>query len=401
MSSTLQQLKNNMERVKNIKDEIIHSGDDINMISETLDIPLELAREIESIPCETLDILNNCLIAKINKKISIDGIHKHYSALPNFHYHILLSSLLYNGVKNNNENININNIDNININNINNSNKNAKVFAWWPHQITAINNTIKQGFVSGIHNHIMGAGKSNIILNTIWAHFTMTKQNNIYILLCDRQDILITLFLEPIEQNGEIIYKLSQSKIKEWANNNIINLNAFNVINYVTNKPSDINTEITDDKPNLIIINNAFKRVRQLSDSVLTRTKLILLDECHSISGPKLYDMLYKYKYDPRFSISIIGFSATPLREKAESNLCNIFSKTIDKNKINKKVNVISSYNLFSAITDRVVLPFKYICYEINDVEKNESNKKNKRKNDVDDTVNNVEEIEDNVEENK
>ena len=50
----------------------------------------------------------------------------------------------------------------------------------------------------------------------------------------------------------------------------------------------------------------------------------ILLDECHSISGNKLYEILYDIKYN--YKKHIIGFSATPLREKkgAENNLKQI-----------------------------------------------------------------------------
>ncbi len=41
----------------------------------------------------------------------------------------------------------------------------------------------------------------------------------------------------------------------------------------------------------------------------------IIFDECHGVSAPKFYNLIKKIKYD--YKVPIIGFSATPLREKA------------------------------------------------------------------------------------
>ena len=42
---------------------------------------------------------------------------------------------------------------------------------------------------------------------------------------------------------------------------------------------------------------------------------MILVDECHSVSGLNYYKMLKYLKYNNNLIIPIIGFSATPLRQ--------------------------------------------------------------------------------------
>jgi superfamily II DNA or RNA helicase len=63
----------------------------------------------------------------------------------------------------------------------------------------------------------------------------------------------------------------------------------------------------------------------------------VTLDECHSVSAPVLYSLLYKIRYT--FKKEIIGFSATPLRPKSESKLITIFGA-------DNKLNIISTYEV-------------------------------------------------------
>ena len=72
---------------------------------------------------------------------------------------------------------------------------------------------------------------------------------------------------------------------------------------------------------------------------------------------------MYKLKYD--YQKPIIGFSATPLREKAEFKLKDIFSTTYIKDSV-KQLNIISSYGYADAVTDKIILPFTYHYVEIN-----------------------------------
>lgn len=126
-------------------------------------------------------------------------------------------------------------------------------------------------------------------------------------------------------------------------------------------------------KPTIVFINNAFIRVRNHDTLTSDNTAMILLDECHSISAKQTYQMLEKLKYDRQ--ISIIGFSATPLRDKAGRNLINIFSKTFNRNE-KPELNIISIYDYLHALKDDIILPFMIHYVEIdkkqkdNDIEK-------------------------------
>ena len=233
-------------------------------------------------------------------------------------------------------------------------------FVMRENQKVAIVNTIDQNFKSGIHNQIMGAGKSYIILNLIQKHFEIVGQNKIYLLLCDRQEILRKMFFD--DEN-----KICQKKITKWKKSGIIDLTKFDVKEYVHTKIKDIYQIINKQnrtKPMLMICNNAFIRVNDISQINKNQIALILMDECHSVSGNMFYHLLTHFKF--KLKIPIIGFSATPLRPKSEEKLRTIFSIN---NKINKiksaKLNIISQYGLFDAIKDEIVLPLNYHFIEV------------------------------------
>lgn len=99
----------------------------------------------------------------------------------------------------------------------------------------------------------------------------------------------------------------------------------------------------------------------------------VILDECHSVSADKFYDLLCKIKYTHK--INIIGFSATPLRKNADVNLVNIFSKSNDKKEKEKKINLISCYDFMNAIKDDIILPPFYILCELKDSEDENKNR--------------------------
>jgi superfamily II DNA or RNA helicase len=242
-------------------------------------------------------------------------------------------------------------------------------FEWRENQLKAINNTIEQNFASGVHNQIMGAGKTLIILHSIQRHYDLKKNNNLYILTTNRQEILKGLFFND---DGSI----NDDKKKYFNNHNIINLDKFNVIvklNFekevkgkkvqINNKDKNLNLD--KKKPNILIINTDYFKILHDANIIdYKKCNIIILDECHGISAPKLYEVIKKIKYD--FNVPIIGFSATPLREKAEEKLKDIFSKSFDKDEKNKKLNIISNYDFINAIKDNVILPPYYILCEVN-----------------------------------
>lgn len=228
-------------------------------------------------------------------------------------------------------------------------------------QKRAIDKTIEQDFQSGIHNQIMGAGKSIIILKTIAEHYKKYQQNMVYLLLCDRIEILDKMFLDDKKQ-------ICSKKIKKWKENGIIDLSKFDILEYVINKKKDLVQTINKknkSKPMLIICNNAFIRSNQYTEIRKNRIALTLVDECHSVSAPLFYQILKHLKY--QLKIPIIGFSATPLRPQrnAEKQLCDIFSKNMNPKNKYPKLNIISQYGLFEAIRDGIVLPPYYHFIEV------------------------------------
>ena len=99
-----------------------------------------------------------------------------------------------------------------------------KKIAWRNNQLDAINRSIRQGFLSGVHNQIMGAGKTFIILNTIYKHWSLNKNKKLYIITTDRQEILRDLCFDCDGDEDE-------NKKKFFRMNDIIDFDKFKIIN--------------------------------------------------------------------------------------------------------------------------------------------------------------------------
>ena len=228
-------------------------------------------------------------------------------------------------------------------------------FRWRKNQTDAINEVLKQNFKSGIHNQVMGAGKTFIIWKQIDEHYKKNKKSKLYIITCNRQEILKELLFDEtggVDNNKKIFLR----------ENKIINIDDYKIINRVHSKKKSI--EIDELMPTVLFINTDFLRVLHNANTIdYTRVSFITVDECHAVSAPILYKILRKIKYDNK--ISIIGFSATPLRQKAEKKLIDIFSATVIDKDMNKKLNIISNYDFITAIRDDVILPPYYILSEV------------------------------------
>lgn len=230
----------------------------------------------------------------------------------------------------------------------------VKNFRWRKNQTEAINNTIAQNFKSGVHNQIMGSGKTYIIFKTIDEHYKMDPTNGLYVISCFRQEILKDMLFD---KDGDV----DGDKVEKLKSFGIIDLNEFNIIDRVHEKKKTI--KLSKIKPSILIINTDYLRVIcKIID--YSNINFVILDECHSVSAPKFHNILHKIKYDHQKHI--IGFSATPLREKTEKNLVDIFSLTMNEDDNNKKLNIISNYDLITAIKDEIILPPYYILCEVN-----------------------------------
>ena len=224
-------------------------------------------------------------------------------------------------------------------------------------QKNAIDKLLEHNFSSGIISHYVGTGKTIIMLNTIWLHYLKHKNNKnlLYILLCDKSDILYQMFFK----NGDFDISIMES----YSSSNIFDHTKFNIVNCIDpkNKKNKINFDVGE--PTIIITNTQFIKNRNYSDIKKGTTGLILLDECHSVTGKENYKMLKILKY--KKLLPIIGLSATPYRKMKNSipNLKDIFSNTFDKNDDKKELNIISSYDMIDAICDDVVLPYSNILF--------------------------------------
>jgi len=221
-------------------------------------------------------------------------------------------------------------------------------------QIDAINKMKEQQFISGINCQIMGAGKSFIILNTIWEHLLINRSKKIYIILTERIEILKKWFKTPVyDDAGNVInYKMDTDKFKEWKNNGIIDIEQF-ILDERFDCKKEFNFDFTS-KPTIFVCNNAFMKARSRFQNIpINKIALILVDECHSVHD-RNHTMLMHFKLK---GIHIIGFSATPVRPDNESkeNLVKIYS-----NNGTDKINLISNYTLIDALRDNIVLPFKH-----------------------------------------
>ena len=225
-------------------------------------------------------------------------------------------------------------------------------FEWRKNQTEAIENTIRQDFKSGVHNQIMGAGKTYIIFNTIKKHCELKPNRNLYVIACFRQEILKDMIFDS---DGEI----DDEKVDKLEKHDIIDLNDFCVIDRVHVK--DKNIKLSKKKPSLLIVNTDYLKVMNID---YTKVNFLILDECHSVSAGKLYEKLRDIKYV--YKKHIIGFSATPLRKRAEVHLVDIFSESNDTTIKKKKLNIISNYDFVTAIRDEVILPPQYTLCEVN-----------------------------------
>ncbi len=211
-----------------------------------------------------------------------------------------------------------------------------------PNQTKAIEQTISQGFKSGIHHQIMGAGKSFILLNTISVHQAINPNPKIYLVTTDRIEIFVSLFIKDQEQ-----------KFAQWEQNQIIQMKNFVFVENIINKTFNPNTLIPTNKSIIWVCNNAFLKAASRYKLIpYEHLGLVLVDEAHSVSGKINYSMLSWIK---SFGCEVIGFSATPLRpiRSASKQLVDIYG-------INNKLNIISNYNMIDALADGRILPINH-----------------------------------------
>jgi superfamily II DNA or RNA helicase len=222
----------------------------------------------------------------------------------------------------------------------------------------------KEGIGTGIHCQATGCGKSYLILMYCNEFKKNNKEGNI-IIFTERVNILKDFF--DLDKKD-----ICENKKKLWKDNDLINLDNFEIINRVTNKKKDWNDilKIKGNKTKILLINRAFLTLSQLyKDLNKTHVGMIIHDECHNTPSDLCYEMLTHFK---ALNVPIIGFSATPLRTGKTSNefnkdrLLNIYGNNGD-------LNILSNFNMMFAIEKNLILPPKFVWYELPkmDIDKN------------------------------
>ena len=99
---------------------------------------------------------------------------------------------------------------------------------------------------------------------------------------------------------------------------------------------------------------------------------LILHDECHNTSSAQCHKFL---KHCKSINISVVGFSATPLRTGKNDKplLLEIYGNKDD----NIKLNLLTDYNMIYAISNKLILPPEFYWYKIESYNKEKQDDKN------------------------
>ena len=214
----------------------------------------------------------------------------------------------------------------------------------------------KEGIQTGIHCQATGCGKSYLIL-MYCNHFKKLKKNGNIIIFTERVNILKDFF--DLDKKY-----ICDNKKNEWKNNDLINLDQFEIIDRVTNKKKDWHDILKEknDKTKILLINRAFLTLGQLyKDLTEQHVGIIIHDECHNTPSDLCYEMLTHFK---ALNVPIVGFSATPLRTGKTSNelnkdrLLNIYGE-------NGELNILSNFNMMFAIEKNLILPPKFVWYEL------------------------------------
>ncbi len=232
---------------------------------------------------------------------------------------------------------------------------------------------------TGIHCQATGCGKSYIIIKYCGNMIKSGRRN--IIIFTERINILRDLFCLTDKINQREMFRI-------WKENNLIDMANVKIVDRITNKSNKSKNwmeEVDKEKSNIILINRAYITVTKETYNKIENGEidLILHDECHNTVSRECYNFLRTMKEK---AIKIVGFSATPLRtgktngEDNRERLMEIYGKE-------GKLNLITNYNMIYAISNKLILPPKFIWYNLSRVyareykeDENDSNDSKKTK---------------------
>lgn len=199
-------------------------------------------------------------------------------------------------------------------------------------QIEALDISKNNDYISGIHYHATGTGKSWIAMHLI-SDFNKKYPDKNILWICERKDILLQQF------SPEIIRLRSFDKI----------LQKFNMLEFVKKKENkwydSLNCKNLLGKPFLCIINRSYLTSQKKYQEIKSPIHLVIHDECHTIEN-KTSQQFYKWLVESckKHNIlnRVIGFSATPER-------------------IDPLQNILSKFSIYDGFLSQVILPPRII----------------------------------------
>lgn len=237
-------------------------------------------------------------------------------------------------------------------------------FVFRQNQQDALELLEKEGIKTGIHCQATGCGKTAIIKKYIEFNeqlYVNSEKTSKVILFTERKNIFADLFsFKDINENHSQEHK---DNIKRWYITGECDLRNYKIINRVTIKKKDwldiLNNETK--KPILLVINRAYLTLNDYKKLTKNHVNLVIHDECHNTSSKQCHEFL---KHIKNLNVSIVGFSATPVRTGKGDRplLLEIYHKDND----NTKLNLLTNYNMMKAISDDLILAPEFHWYVIN-----------------------------------
>ena len=251
-------------------------------------------------------------------------------------------------------------------------------------QLDAINETLKICKSNGtyilpdfncIHCQATGSGKTIIGLKLINEIVKLNNYNSnlTVIWFTERKSIMVDLFFKKSIQKKKQYSNISDKydynimNYQMWKYHDIIDIDKFELMEFVENKNSEWYSEInkTTIKPKLVIINRTYLTLNENYKKIINNLpQLIIHDECHSavsISTTKFYNYVQE-----KWNGKIIGFSATPLKAGKTNKKNNTeLLYELFKNPKTNMLNILTNYNINKAIVDKIIVKPKFIINKL------------------------------------
>lgn len=218
---------------------------------------------------------------------------------------------------------------------------------FFDHQRRTIDNF---NFETGVVCHPTGTGKTITALGMIgnfWKDYRFTNSSILWI--TQRKDVLYSQFE-------------NDTKIKQCVSSGILpNFDKFTLIKWFNKRfdADEMNSYLVSDKPSLVIVNIDCIKYDFRYMSLVDNIGMIILDECHSAGGDKMYTMLKYFQDECKTVECIVGFSATPIREDKvkRDRIISVFGD-------GKRINYIDIIPITVAIDLGLIVSPKFLWIE-------------------------------------